>query len=238
MKFVYVPAGTFKTQLCQACKKQTVVISKPFEMSVHEVTQQQWQRVMGDRGPWVDKLNEGIGPDYPATYVNLDEVHAFLSTINAADDEFVYRLPSSAQWEYASRAGKLTMNSFGRDTTAFKAFAWYDFNTSTQGRSFAHPVGSKKANKWGIHDLHGNVAEWVSDDAINEQHVGNAGVITDPEVNDAGSNLNVARGSHFDQDAEASLSESYWELSPYAKDAKLGFRLIRKPLFQQTSSDN
>lgn len=234
MEFARISAGTFSGRLCPSCRNQTVIISQPFEMSAHEVTQYQWSTVMQTR-PWQYESNVEKGPLYPATYISWNEVQVFLSRLNSVDDTYIYSLPTSAQWEYACRAGSETIFSFGNDSTALKAHAWYQFNTIRQGQPYAHRVGLKKANAWGVHDLHGNVAEWVSDYAINSQHIGNGGVITDPSVNESDVDLRVARGSLFSQNAKSSGAQSYFEFRPDTKSAGLGFRLIRTRLIQQTS---
>ena len=77
-----------------------------------------------------------------------------------------YRLPSEAEWEYAARAGTTTPWSFGNDAESMDAYAWYIDNAGE-----THPVGLKKENLWGLHDMHGNVGEWVLDAYSDEGHV-------------------------------------------------------------------
>ncbi|MFK7848813.1 MAG: formylglycine-generating enzyme family protein, partial [Rhodothermales bacterium] len=178
------------------------------------------------------------GPLFPATYISWNDIQKFLSKLNARDDQYIYSLPSSAQWEHACRAGSQDIYSFGDDSTALKAFAWYYFNTVEQKQLHPQQVGQKLPNKWGIYDLHGNVAEWVSDHKITGEVIGTGGVISNPRTIASDADQRVARGSYFHQYAKSSGVESYFEFSPDMKHAGLGFRLIRKPTIKRSNLDD
>jgi formylglycine-generating enzyme required for sulfatase activity len=109
----------------------------------------------------------GDAPDQPAvtmTQFSAKQYTKWLSGILGRD----YRLPSEAEWEYAARAGSTTAYSFGDDAAQLGDYAWFEENADYQ----THPVASKKPNAWGIHDMHGNVAEWTLDEYREETYAG------------------------------------------------------------------
>src|SRR6185295_12837821 len=124
-----------------------VRITRQFEIGKYEVTQEQWQAVMGDNP------SNFKGANLPVEKVSWNDAQDFLLKLNARDG-YTYRLPTEAEWEYACRAG-----SMGDFAGELDDVAWYDKNSGSK----THPVGQKRPNVWGLYDMHGNVSEWCSD---------------------------------------------------------------------------
>jgi formylglycine-generating enzyme required for sulfatase activity len=141
--------------------RHLVKISKPFYLGVYEVTQQQYEKVMGAR-PWQGEEYVKEGPDYPAVYVNYDDAVEFCRRLSKQEG-VEYRLPTEAEWEYACRAGTTTAYSFGDDESKLGQYAWYNKNAWDIDQKYAHRVGQKLPNRWGLYDMHGNVFEWCQD---------------------------------------------------------------------------
>jgi formylglycine-generating enzyme required for sulfatase activity len=131
------------------------VTVRPFRIGRYEVTQGQWQAVMG-ANPSSFK-----GDDRPVENVSWDDVQTFLKRLNAQTDGTPYRLPTEAEWEYAARARVTTAYWWGTEIGSGKANC--DGCGSQWDNQETAPVGSFKANPFGLYDTVGNVWEWVQD---------------------------------------------------------------------------
>ena len=179
MKFVEIKHGTFvmgpdthRVFNIQAAHR--VKISKPYFISVTEVTNAQFQLLFPDFHP--DKTYSPDS-DSPAVNVSWDQADQFCKLLSEKEDT-AYRLPTEAEWEYACRAGSTSRFCFGNDVARLPEYGWCD---ESAGRASA--VAMLKQNEWGIYDMHGNVFEWVSDRFSNSYYATCAaeGVVEDPQ---------------------------------------------------------
>jgi formylglycine-generating enzyme required for sulfatase activity len=132
-----------------------VTLTRGFWLGTYELTQAQWEAVMGTR-PWVGHADVQEGPQYPAVFISWDDLQEFTFKLNQAAGGVLYRLPTEAEWEYACRAGTTTLWSFGDDVGRLEDYAWSWENTVPVDQPHAQPVGLKLPNPWGLHDMHGN----------------------------------------------------------------------------------
>jgi formylglycine-generating enzyme required for sulfatase activity len=159
MKLAYIPPGTFtmgspKTEPNRIPNEtqHQVMFKKGFRIGVTEVTQKQWQQVMGSNP------SDFKGDDLPVEHVTWYEAEEFCRRLSQKEQK-QYRLPTEAEWEYACRAGTKTAYYTGQDKAALDSAGWYRGNSRNQ----SHPVGLKKSNPWGLYDMHGNVSEWCAE---------------------------------------------------------------------------
>ena len=157
IELIWIPPGTFFMGSDDASveeePKHEVTIPRGFWMGRFPITQAQWTAIMGKNPSGFQE-----GGDLPVENVSWQDCQAFLQKLNAKE-EGLFRLPSEAEWEYACRAGEPGDWCFGSDPALLDDYAWHHENAG--GRT--HPVGEKKPNPWGLHDMHGNVCEWCED---------------------------------------------------------------------------
>ena len=159
----------FKTESCR------VVISEPFYLGKYPVTQRQWKEIMGN-----NPSRYGGNPDNPVENVSWDDANEFIRRINSLESTDRYRLPTSAQWEHAMRAGTETAYFWGDEISDVGKYVWFAGNSG----GGTHPVGMKLPNRWKLHDMMGNVYEWVEDTFDPEYRRYAKSVTTEPVVVD------------------------------------------------------
>jgi formylglycine-generating enzyme required for sulfatase activity len=234
LAFQYIPAGTFQmgSPLSEPWRETdegqvSVTISRPFFMSRTEITQAQWTARMGSN----PSLNQsasaevpaGQVPNRPVERVTWLSIQGFLSATGM-------RLPTEAEWEYACRAGTSTAfhstpgNQAGtNDDNLLGNVAWYAGNSGNQTR----PVGQKAGNGFGLHDMSGNVFEWVDD-----WYAGNY-YSQSPSTNPTGpttGSLRVLRGGGWDLNSGRCRSACRYQTFPSNNgNVFAGFRVARNP---------
>ena len=203
---VLIPAGRF--MMGDPGKDHEVTITQPFYMAKYEVTQEQWESVMGSNPSTKTK-----GAKLPVTDVSWADCQDFIKKLNDKT-KGGYRLPTEAEWEYACRAGTKTAYSFG--DVISKADANYDGET-------IKPVGNYKPNAFGLYDMHGNVWEWCNDWFADYDPKDNK----DPQGVSSGERKVVRGGSFF---LNESFSRSFTRGdgdAPTIRNNYDGLRLVR-----------
>ena len=230
MEMVWIEPGTFTMgspssepgRESDEGPQHEVTISKGFYLGKYEVTQGQWEAAMGTR-PWAGKDYVMENPDHPAVWVSWNDAQEFTGKLNQVAGSDLYRLSTEAEWEYACRAGTATRWSFGDDESLLRDYAWYAENAWKAGENYAHRVGTKLPNPWGLYDMHGNVWELVQDwygpyTSANQ---------VDPTGPEFGSEI-VFRGCNFHYDASRARSAYRSSRPPSNRDHAFGFRLLRQ----------
>jgi formylglycine-generating enzyme required for sulfatase activity len=169
MEFVKIPSGKVTVGCVEGdkyCAKDEkpateVEITKQLFVSIYETTLGQFRKFIEETG-YTPSSKFSTNKDYPDNYpvcaVSWNDTQKFIKWLNAKETDKTYRLPTEAEWEYLCRAGEKTIYCFGNEDILLKRYAWFWNNANKH----PHEVGTKKANNWGIYDVHGNVYEWTS----------------------------------------------------------------------------
>ncbi|MDM8522743.1 SUMF1/EgtB/PvdO family nonheme iron enzyme [Desulfococcaceae bacterium HSG8] len=228
MDFVRIPPGTFMMGSPEdedgrddGERLHQVTLTKPFYMKTMEVTQFEYENIMGDNPSWFWYLDSALAVEY----VSLAEfdIPAFINKMNNRG-EGKYRLPTEAEWEYACRAGSRTAFANGEITSlgrgydeALDAVGFYAYNADVAPRS----GGWKEPNAWGLYDMHGNIWEWCQDWYGDYPDV----AVTDP-IGPSSGLKRVVRGGSFRAKVEYCRSASRSDVSPMTVGMTIGFRLV------------
>jgi formylglycine-generating enzyme required for sulfatase activity len=231
MTFVLIPAGAFTMgspsdelgRDSDEGPQHQVTLSKSFYMQTTEVTQAQWEAVMG-----INPSHFKDCPTCPVDTVSWYDVQEFIVKMNQRG-QGTYSLPTEAQWEYAARAGSTTAFYNGGITEAGAGYdpnldkiGWYCYNSSDK----THPVAQKTPNAWGLYDMSGNIYEWCQDWYSGSYY--SSSPSTDPPGPSSGSRR-VLRGGDWDFFASYCRSADRNNGPPDARAYFTGFRLLRQP---------
>ena len=216
---------TFENEL----PAHSVTIAQGFYLGKFELTQGQWESVMGTR-PWEGQTVDGEvyhreGPNYPAVYISWEDVRTLIAALNQAEGSAVYRLPTEAEREYACRAWMPTLWSFGDDARMLSWYAWYYDNAWNVGEKYAREVGTQLPNPWGLYDMHGNVSEWCQD--WYDANYYSVSPSIDPPGPTTGS-ARVVRGGFCGSGFLATRSAYRDSYAPGIRGIGIGARLLRQ----------
>jgi formylglycine-generating enzyme required for sulfatase activity len=221
MEFVKIPAGNFLMGSNESTTEgpiHNVTIRKPFLLGKYPVTQEQWKAVMGD------SPSRFKGDELPVEQVSWNDALEFIKKLNQTEETDEYRLPSEAEWEYACRAGVTNRYCFGDEESKLGDYAWYNDNSGGE----TQPIGQRKPNFWGLHDMHGNIWEWVQDcwHENYNQAPSDGSAWANPREN-GGNSSRVKRGGGWYQYARFCRSASRNCGCTGSHYGYVGFRLLR-----------
>lgn len=229
--------------------QHVVTITRPMLVGIHEVTQAEWEGIMGWNpsyapGPsrpvemvtWYDavawcnerSIIDGLRPAYVISNRRFSGTHITYATVETADNTDGYRLLTEAEWERCCRAlsttafcnGGISSNTCSPPDPNLKLVAWFHCNSDLD----SHDVGGKTANEWDLHDMHGNVAEWCWDGAYPGIPDYGPGSVTDPVGSGTG---RIIRGGSWRSTASGCRSAHRHANSPGTWYEEVGFRVAR-----------
>jgi len=208
----------------------TVTISSPFWMEEHEVTQAEYEALMGSNPSYF------VGPDLPVEYVSWYAALDFCTALTVQETlagnvpvGYEYRLPTEAEWEYACRAGTTTEFNVGAELFCSDARFSSTYHPTLTLVSCGNPivtaeVGGYPPNAWGLYDMHGNVWEWCLDSVASY----NAAPVTDPFV--TGGSFRRMRGGSWNDVSFVCRSATRANNDPNFTEFNIGFRVVLAPV--------
>jgi formylglycine-generating enzyme required for sulfatase activity len=178
--------------------------------------------------PWSGQINVLDDPDSPAVYVSWKHAQSFITVLNSLTGK-TFGLPSEAGWEYACRAGTTTRFYWGDDPTytVGSDHAWWGHNAGDIGFRYAHAVGQKMPNAWGLYDMSGNVWEWCEDDShfrYADARTNGSAWIDSPR----GTNR-VLRGGSWNSRDDCRSAKRGYNSQDKQTGSFTGFRVVRTP---------
>lgn len=172
-----------------------------FSIGKYPVTQKQWREIMGNNP------SHFKGDDLPVESVSWDDIQEFLEKLNVKNPGKNYRLPTEAEWEYAARGGRQSRGYVYAGSNNLDEVGWYSKNSNRQ----THPVGQKKPNELGLHDMSGNVWELC----INKKTANSFSSY-------------VLRGGSWNDDSDLCRSADRDRYYPDYRYSDYGFRLVHE----------
>ncbi len=235
LKAAYPTATHWHDCIRSEAPQHKVTLTQPIYLGIHEVTQAEYQNVMGTnpshfspKGPGQTVVAGMETSQHPVERVSSHDALKFCDTLSQREkliprpDVIGYRLPTEAEWEFACRAGTTTKFWLGDDDTALEQAGWFGENSSDR----THVVGELKANPFGLFDVHGNVWEWVQDgwepgfyrDFANKPAI-------DPISLNSSESSRIVRGGRWYHDATYCRSAFRLSVAPTDRFEDLGFRV-------------
>ena len=233
--FIQVPAGEFlmgtialrdaamempspnPRQIWHEAPQHRVIFEKPFFLGSTEVTQQQWYSIMQTRPGEAARWSRQDWQQLPVTGISWHDAQGYIDELNRQSDQHVYRMPTEAEWEYAARAGTSGLRPFALDS--IDKHCW----TLNNSGGDIQPVASRRHNAWGLHDMLGNAAEWVSDwyaaDSYRHSRMENP---AGPETGDR----KITRGGSYASSAYQARPGYRSSETPDTASSTTGLRLI------------
>ena len=234
MKMIWVEGGDFlmgctsEQGNCESDEQNVRRVTVDgFYIGMLEVTQSQWEKVVGTsiyqqwtKAGYSGSPSRGVGPDYPMYCVSWDEAMEFCRLLSNKTGR-TYTLPTEAQWEYAARGGNKNEGAKYAGSNMIDAVAWYTDNSG----SSTHIVGSKRANALGIYDMSGNVWEWCKDWYASSY----VSYDTNNPVGPSSGSCRVVRGGSWSYGASYCRVADRNNYSPGFRSYYLGFRVVLLP---------